>query len=154
MGTPAPHLASRTKAAAAPAPPAAKPVVVTVLPKPKRVIKPAGTLASKVSSPSPPVPAAPRFASKTTDAKSLPAGQIKVFFHVSTLDEGVSVKKNDMVEASISKDHSGKLRARRVFLVKKAPLTRLICRNPTCCSKGDRHFEDRCPCGGFVPGTR
>merc|ERR1712039_529136 len=136
------------------------PAVATVLPKPKPVIKPAVTLAPKVSAPSPPVPAAPRLAPKTADAKSLPAGHVKIFFqdkgygfialndgteaffHVSTLDEGVSVKKNDMVEASISKDHSGKLRARRVFLVKKAPLMRLICRNPTCCSKGDRHFED------------
>jgi len=73
----------------------------------------------------------------------------EAFFHISSLDEGVSVKKNDTVEVSTSKDRSGKVRAKMVSLVKKAPLMRQICRNPTCCSKGDRHFEDRCPLGGF-----
>merc|ERR1711874_146568 len=154
---PKPKLVTKAPAAPSPAPPAlaAKPAVATVLPKPKPVTKSAVTLAPKASSLSPAVPApAPRLASKTIGAKTLPAGRIKIFFqdkgygfialndgteaffHVSTLDDGVTVKKNDTVEVSISKDWSGKLRASKVILVKKAPLMRLICRNPTCCSKG------------------
>merc|ERR1712187_830311 len=71
-----------------------------------------------------------------------------IFFHVSAI-QGASVKKNDTVECALSRDRSGRSRANKVILRKKAPLMRLICRNPTCRSKKDNHFEDRCQIGGY-----
>merc|ERR1712000_663741 len=73
----------------------------------------------------------------------------EVFFHVSALQVD-SVKVNDVVECHISKDGSGRKRATKVNLVKKAPLMRTICRNPICQGRCDRHFEDKCPRGGFA----
>merc|ERR1712000_112033 len=73
----------------------------------------------------------------------------EVFFHVSALQVD-SVKVNDVVECHISKDGSGRKRATKVNLVKRAPLMRTICRNPICQGRCDRHFEDKCPRGGFA----
>merc|ERR1712232_617143 len=71
-----------------------------------------------------------------------------VFFHVSAI-QGPLVKKNDTVECALGRDRSGRTRATKVILRKKAPLMRLICRNPSCRSKKDNHFEDTCPFGGY-----
>merc|ERR1711874_375587 len=90
-----------TKAPTAPSPApaalAAKPAVASASPKPKPVTKSAVTLAPKASSLSPAVPApAPRLASKTTGAKTLPAGRIKIFFQ----DKGYGfIALNDGTEA-------------------------------------------------------
>merc|ERR1712146_245669 len=92
----------------------------------------AALLPSKAAAPPPPVPAMPRV--KKAGAK--PSGKVKiffqekgygfitldngneVFFHISSLDAGVSVGKNDIVEVSTSEDRSGKTRANKVSLVK------------------------------------
>merc|ERR1711937_86857 len=73
----------------------------------------------------------------------------EVFFHTRSLDAGVSVGRNDIVEVIVSEDASGKLRVSHVELIKKATLMRLMCRNPKCLGK--QHFADRCPLGVFVP---
>jgi len=73
----------------------------------------------------------------------------EVFFHTRSLDAGVSVGRNDIVEVSLSEDRSGKVRVNHVDLIKKATLMRLMCRNPKC--KGTKpHFEDSCRLGFFM----
>merc|ERR1712190_425181 len=72
-----------------------------------------------------------------------------VFFHVSAVQGSIVVKKNDTVECALGKDRSGRTRANKVVLRERAPLMRMICRNPLCRSKKDNHFEDKCPLGGY-----
>jgi len=72
-----------------------------------------------------------------------------VFFHVSAIHGDISVKRGDTVECVFGTDRSGRTRAKRVTVCKKAPLMRLICRNPVCKENKANHFEDRCPLGGY-----
>jgi cold shock CspA family protein len=75
----------------------------------------------------------------------------EVFFHRTSLDVGLSVGRNDIVEVIISEDRSGKARVNHVDLIKKATLMRRMCINPKC--KANQHFEDRCPLGVCVPAS-
>lgn len=155
-------IASATPAAMVPVPSAPSALSVKDL-APKRAAR------ARATPPAPlvPMPMPAPVVCEAKKAPSLPCGKVKdffnekgfgfvrmkdstddVFFHVSAI-QGPSVKKNDTVECALSRDRSGRTRATKVILRKKAPLMRLICRNPTCQSKKDSHFEDRCPIGGY-----
>merc|ERR1712232_1469214 len=154
-------------------PPLVVPVPVPVPPPPSVPVVHAGAarrvLRARACPPAPlvPMPMSARVAREAKKAPALPRGKVKdcfkdkgfgfvrmkdstddVFFHVSAI-QGPSVGKNDTVECALGRDRSGRMRATKVILCKKAPLMRLICRNPICRSKKDNHFEDACPIGGY-----
>lgn len=125
---------------------------VKVLARPKTVDPPASL---KCSSSKMKLPAGNRgkvkdfFAEKGFGFLVMTSTSEEVFFHVSAL-QACTVKRNDVVECGLAKDRSGRTRASRIVLVSKAPLLRMICRNPICRSKKENHFEDRCTRGGFI----
>merc|ERR1712139_332596 len=71
----------------------------------------------------------------------------EVFFHVDVL-KGDSIKANDIVEVVVAKGGT-RLRATQVRVLRSGSIYRQICRNKCCRARGERHFEDRCPRGGF-----
>merc|ERR1712139_710108 len=71
----------------------------------------------------------------------------EVFFHVDVL-VGDSIKANDIVEVVVAKGGT-RPRATQVRVLRSGSIYRQICRNKCCRARGERHFEDRCPRGGF-----
>jgi len=74
---------------------------------------------------------------------SLPDGT-EVFFHVTVL-VGDTIHVGDTVKCALAAGGSRKSRASEVHVAKRGALMRMICRNPICQSRRDRHFEDKCP---------
>jgi len=68
----------------------------------------------------------------------------EVFFHVTVL-VGDTIHVGDTVKCALAAGGSRKPRASEVHVAKRGALMRMICRNPICQSRRDRHFEDKCP---------
>merc|ERR1719174_2008068 len=168
--TPAPKtvaIAPKTAAVAPKTTAAVAPKTTLVMPKPvvpkTARTAPAAVVPAAASAPAASRPPAPCKAPPSTVA-TLPQGRVsrflkekgygfialngqEVFFHVDVL-VGDSIKANDIVEVVVAKGGT-RPRATKVRVLRSGSIYRQICRNKCCQARGERHFEDRCPRGGF-----